>query len=271
MRFSFNNGAIRSLCGFCISCMLFSSSFLVCYADIFSDPGDIFVGVQTDSNAVLSESDIGLGVDNEENVETFDESILLPYLEDINGLVADIHAQIVPDEVSDQGYYSVMSIDDNEVSAFALSGDFGITNNVIIYEGTWGNTSYRAVFPAEYEQYLIVTDKGYLYNLSGSAVTGRLFQDEVDYTDYEYSSLILNSVLGNVASTIYNNGYPSYVRSYYVSNNRVTNTDTYGLFKVDNVVRTDSSDPIRINNNYILILIMLGGLQLLCSMKKSQH
>lgn len=226
---------------------------------------DIVIASDSDAEIDLEE------FEDEEDMETFDESVLVPYLEDIGGLVADIHSQIVPSEVFDSGQYSVMSIDDDEMSAFALSDDFGIDNNVIIYEGTWGGTSYRAVFPAQYEQYLIVTDEGYLYNLSGSAVTGRLFQDEVDYLEYEYSSLVLNSVLGNVSSTIYNYGYPSYVRRYYVSNNRITNTDTYGLFRVDNVVRTDSSDPNRINNNYLLILMMIGGMQLLCFMKKSQQ
>lgn len=275
MRFSFNDGAFRSLFGLCIYCMFFSSASLVCYADVLSDPGDLLVGVQTDSNAVLSESDVELGVDYEENVETFDESVLVPYLEDISGLVADIHSEIVPSEISDQGQYSVMSFNDDEVSAFALDPEFGIDSNVIIYEGTWGNTSYRAVFPAEYEQYLIVTDEGYLYNLSGSAVTGRLFSGDVNYEEYEYSSLILNSVLGNVASTIYQYGYPSYMRTYYLntsgSYDRIASTDTYGLFKVDNIVRTNSADPERVNGNYLIILLMIGGMQLLCYMKKSQH
>ena len=234
---------------------------------VLSSPVPCYADVASDSNAEVIEN----YEEFEEDLETFDQSVLVPYLEDIGGLVADIHAQIVPDEVPDQGQYSIMSIDDDEVSAFALSDDFGIDHNVIIYEGTWGGTSYRAVFPAEYEQYLIVTDEGYLYNLSGSSVTGRLFQDEVDYTDYEYSSLVLNSVLGNVASTIYNNGYPSYVRSYYLSNGRITNSDQYGLFRVDRIVRTDSSDPMRITNNYLLILMMIGGMQLLCFMKKSHQ
>lgn len=275
MRFSFNNRAIRSLFGFYISCMLFFHASSVCYANVFPDHGDLLVGVQTDSNALLSKSDVELGVDDEEYVETFDWSVLVPYLEDISGLVADIHSEIVPDEISDEVYASVMSIDSNEASAFALDPEFGINSNVIIYEGTWGNTSYRAVFPAEYEQYLIVTDEGYLYNLSGSAVTGRLFSGDVNYEEYEYSSLILNSVLGNVASTIYQYGYPSYMRTYYLntsgSYDRIASTDTYGLFKVDNIVRTNSADPERVNGNYLIILLMIGGMQLLCYMKKSQH
>lgn len=209
--------------------------------------------------------------EDEEYIETFDASVLVPYLEDINGLVADIHAEVVPSEVPDQGQYSVVSLDDGEISEFALAGDFGIDSNVVIYEGTWSGRSYRAVFPAEYEQYLIVTDEGYLYNLSGSSVTGRLFEDEVNYQDYEYSSLVLNSVLGNVASTIYNYGFPSYVRTYYVSSNRITSNDTYGLFRVSNIVRTDSADPVRIGNNYLLVLMMIGGMMLLCFMKRSHQ
>lgn len=262
---------------------LFTCCFtlLFCPLLVFADE------VSTDTNAIASEHTVvrelitdevatNSNADKEYDedeiyVESFDAEVLIPYLEDINGLVADIHAEIVPNEISDQGQYSVMSVDGNEVVTFALSSDFGIDSNVIIYEGTWGGVSYRAVFPAEYEKYLIVTDDGYLYNLSGSSVTGRLFQDDVNYEDYEYSSLVLNSVLGNVASTIYNYGYPSYVRRYYVSNNRITNTDTYGLFRVDNIVRTESADPVRIGNSYLLILIMLGGMTLLCFMKKSHH
>ena len=249
--------------------MLLSSPFPSMADVLRSDALDIY----TDSNA--DGADLIEVDEYEEDVETFDETVLVPYLEDIGGLVADIHAEIVPSEVPDQGQYSVMSIDDNEISAFALDPEFGIDRNVIIYEGTWGNTSYRAVFPAEYEQYLIVTDEGYLYNLSGSAVTGRLFDADVNYEEYEYDSLILNSVLGNVANTIYQYGYPSYVRSYYLNKSgtsyRISSTDEYGLFKVDNIVRTDSANPDRVNGNYILILMLIGGMQLLCFMKKSQH
>ena len=266
----------RALCN--LFCKFNMALFMVCLlsspfpsmADVLLDSS---VVVSSDSNAV--EPDLMEGLDDEENVETFDESVLVPYLEDISGFVADIHSEIVPSEVPDQGQYSVMSLDGSEVSAFALDPEFGIDSNVIIYEGTWGNTSYRAVFPAEYEQYLIVTDEGYLYNLSGSAVTGRLFSGDVNYEEYEYSSLILNSVLGNVASTIYQYGYPSYMRTYYLntsgSYDRITSTDTYGLFKVDRIVRTGSADPERVNGNYLIILLMIGGMQLLCYMKKSQH
>lgn len=275
MRFSFNNGFNRFVLGLCCSFILSSSPALVSFAAVVSDSSAVSDRVQTDSNAVLSESDVELEVDDEEDVETFNESVLVPYLEDISGLVADIHSEIVPDEIFDEGCASVMSVDSDEVSAFALDPEFGIDSNVIIYEGTWGNTSYRAVFPAEYEQYLIVTDEGYLYNLSGSAVTGRLFSGDVDYEEYEYSSLILNSVLGNVANTIYQYGYPSYVRTYYLSTtgsyDRIASTDTYGLFKVDRIVRTGSADPERVNGNYLIILLMIGGMQLLCYMKKSQH
>lgn len=249
--------------------VLLSCAFLL----VFSPAPAYAATVATDSNAQEASSELqeGSEVESEDTVyEGFDAEVLVPYLEDIGGLVADIHAEIVPSEVPDQGQYSVVSFDDDEVSEFALTGDFGIDSNVVIYEGTWSGRSYRAVFPAEYEQYLIVTDDGYLYNLSGSSVTGRLFEDEVNYQDYEYSSLILNSVLGNVASSIYNYGYPSYVRTYYVSNSRITSNDTYGLFKVDRIVRTDSADPVRIGNNYMLILIMIGGMTFLCCLKKSQ-
>lgn len=239
-----------------------------------SDGSDELAGAAGDSldATVPDESDlINDGVlENEEDDEIYDTSDLLAYVEDIDRLVADIHAEIVPDEVSDQGFYSISTLSDDEVSEFSLTGDFGIDNNVVIYEGLWGSQSYRAVFPAAYEQYFIVTDEGYLYNVSGSSVTGRLFQDEVDYESYEYSSLVLNSVLGNVASTIYNYGYPSYVRTYYVSGTRISSKDTYGLFRVTDIVHTDSADPSRIGNNYMLVLIMIGGVLLLCFMKKSQ-
>lgn len=249
-------------------------TLLSCVALLVLSPAPAYADtVATDSNARKASSELqeGSEVDSEEtDYEGFDAEVLVPYLEDINGLVADIHAEIVPDEVPDPGQYSVVFLDDDEMSEFALTGDFGIDSNVVIYEGTWGSRSYRAVFPAEYEQFLIVTDDGYLYNLSGSNVTGRLFEDEVNYQDYEYSSLVLNSVLGNVANTIYNYGYPSYVRTYYVSSNRITSNDTYGLFKVSRVVRTDSADPVRIGNNYMLVLMMIGGMMFLCLLKKSQ-
>lgn len=275
MRFNCNNRLYRFMFGCVFSILASSTTVLVAHADINDASVHLYNGVQTASDASLSESDVEVEDDYEEDVEAFDESVLIPYLEDLGGLVADIHAEIVPSEVPDQGQYSVMSIDDNEISAFALDPEFGIDRNVIIYEGTWGNTSYRAVFPAEYEQYLIVTDEGYLYNLSGSAVTGRLFAGDVNYEEYEYDSLILNSVLGNVANTIYQYGYPSYVRTYYLNKSgttyRISSTDEYGLFKVNNIVRTDSADPDRVNGNYILILMLIGGMQLLCFMKKSQH
>lgn len=228
--------------------------------DIVSDSD-----VESGSNASGDSDKGGDDVD-----EVYDASAALPYLENIDRLVTDIHAEIVPDEVSDPGQHSVMSLSSDEVADFALAGDFGLDNNVVIYEGFWGSESYRAVFPAAYEQYLIITDDGYLYNVSGSSVTGRLFQDEVDYESYEYSSLVLSSVLGNVASTIYSYGYPSYVRTYFDTGTRISFKDTYGLFRVDNVVRTDSADPVRIGNNYMLVMIMIGGVLVLCFMKKSQ-
>jgi len=256
-----------------MNCFKFIPALLSCAALLALSPAPAYaVTVATGSNADGAPSESQAVSDAEETVyEEFDSSVLVPYLEDIDRLVADIHAEIVPGEVSDPGQYAALSLSDDEVSEFALTDDLGIDNNVVIYEGTWGSRSYRAVFPAAYEQYLIVTEDGYLYNVSGSSVTGRLFEGKVDYEEYEYSSLVLNSVLGNVASSIYNYGYPSYVRTYYVSDyDRIASTDTYGLFKVDNIVRTDSGDPVRIGNNYMLVLMMIGGMMFLCLLKKSQ-
>lgn len=238
-------------------------------------PFHAYADVITDEDLIASDSNAEEIEEDEIYSEEIDTESIISYLENIDRSVTDIQAAVVPDEVSDQGYYTVTYSSDLEGVTFSLDSDFNLNENIIIYEGTFNGNSYRLVFPRDYEKYLIVSDEGYLYNVSGSSVTGRLFDGTADFNEYEYSTFTLQYVLGNVASNIYSYGYPSYVTTYYLSTSgsydRITSTNTYGLFHVDNVVRTSSDDPNYININYLLILMMIGGMMLLCFTKKSQR
>lgn len=193
-------------------------------------------------------------------------------LEHMESLLADIHAEIVPASSESEESISAFSLENTEgVMLLSLSDDFSLNRNVVIYEGIWNGQSARLVLPAAVSSTLYIDDSGYLYNVGLDSVTGRLFYGDFDPLDYEIDAFTLTPCLGNNASTLYSNGYPSYNRHYYYSSGSLKNSYTYGLFTVTKVVHTLSDLPDDKNGIYLLVLILIGGVSVLCLWKKSRN
>lgn len=134
--------------------------------------------------------------------------------------------------------------------------------NVIIYEGSFDGTNCRLVIPYGKISDLIVLD-GYLTNIGSSSVTGRILydDDELDPDDYDTYSYILNPVYGST-SNVYTYGSFNYCRHYYVQHSgvsdRITYTDTYGKFYVDDMkIYYSSSERLYYA---VIVLILLFGI-----------
>lgn len=143
---------------------------------------------------------------------------------DAQGLPED---EEVPEEsdiriADDAGVYSLLSLPDHDC---------------VWYTGRFDNQGYTLVFPAAYYSQLNVAENGVLYNLSANSITGRLFTgDTFDSSDYEYKTFTLYPVFGNSANQVYNYRSLSYMTRYYLgSYDRLTSTNTYGDFLVEDV------------------------------------
>lgn len=190
-------------------------------------------------------------------------------LSNIESAVNDIRSLLVssPSDADSEVFFASEALAE-DVSLSAFSDDFTLTRNVVIYEGSWNAQSYRLVIPAENEKNLFVDTDGSLYNVGTSNIVGRLFSGNYDPLDYEIDVFTLTPTLGNNASSLYNNRYPSFNRHYYESGGRLYNTDTYGLFKVTKTVHTVSDDNVAKNGVYLLALFMMGGIGVLCLFKR---
>lgn len=187
----------------------------------------------------------------------------------IESLLADIHGVLVPaaeDPVDD-----LEDFPDDGVSLLALPGTFNIDRNVVIYEGKWNGSGARLVLPASTAATLWVDESGNLYNVGTSNIVGRIYYGDADLKDYNQYVFTLTPALSGNASILYNDGYPNYCRRYYVSSGRLTYTTTYGDFTVTEVVHTPSDVQGDINGLYLLVLILIGGVQVLCLWKKSRN
>lgn len=151
-------------------------------------------------------------------------------------------------------------------------------HDVVLVSGSFGGDQYTVVVPADSYKYLWVGDDHVLYNISGSSVTCRMFQGGTfDPSSYNYTNLTLQPILGNSASTVYNNRYLSYKTYYYQTSNnwgnQLTSSTTYGNFYVDeNGVSNQRSLGINYRSYYLLaVLIFLQGVNLLCYWKNLRH
>lgn len=189
-------------------------------------------------------------------------------LEDIKTSVDNIQSYLVPDIGEPEGTDTAVAALSEDMDSFALSGDFTLDRNVLIYEGVWNGSSARLVLPSTVEGSLFVDTNGALYNVGVSSVTGRIFYDDFDPLDYQINYFTLSPCLGNNASTLYNGGYPSTCRGYYESGSRLTYTDTYGLFYVSDTVHTVSDHDSYYTNIYLLVVIFLEGVMILCFWNK---
>ena len=190
-------------------------------------------------------------------------------LGNIESMLSDIHTQLVPpDEEAEE---EIFPEDEEEITAYALSSDFSLDRNVIIYEGRWQDRDCRLVLPASTATTLYVSDDGALYNVGTSNIVGKIFYGDFEPLIYNNQYVFtLTPSLSNNANTLYNNGFPSYCTRYYYSSGSLRSSNTYGLFYVSKVVKTPSDLPDSLNGIYLLILILLGGVEILCCWKKSQ-
>lgn len=186
----------------------------------------------------------------------------------ISAMLADIHSVIVP-APPEEAETADLLVDEDSISAMYDYSGFNIDRNVVIYVGSFNGQSCRLVLPASSAQTIwIDPDDNSIYNVGTSNITGRLFYGDADLTAYTQYVFTLTPGLANNASTLYNNGYPNYRRYYHLSSGRITSTDTYGQFTVTDVVRTPSDVPADINGYYLLCLILIGGVNVLCLLRK---
>lgn len=136
--------------------------------------------------------------------------------------------------------------------------------NVVVYEGHFNNTECRLFVPYDGFTSLSIID-GVLANVGNTSVTGRILygDNEIDVNEYDTYSYILQPVY-NSPSNVYRYGSYNYQRHYYVQNNGIAYSDTYGKFYVDDVhiYYNDSS------RTYYGLLGVLLALSLIIMRKK---
>ncbi len=153
------------------------------------------------------------------------------------------------------------SIDSAEESPVLLMGNRNgidsVYKNTVVFNGTFNGTACRLVVPySDYSGLNIINGK--LLNVGHSSVTGRILynSDNINSSDYETYSYILNPIYGNT-SNVYQYGSFNYQRHYYLSTgsyNQIRYSDTYGDFTVDEtkVYYSASERPL-----YVLYIILL--------------
>lgn len=190
-------------------------------------------------------------------------------LENLESDVAAIRSYFVPvlsEDEEDLVDYALEG--EADMLPFALTDEFSLDRNVVIYEGVWNGRSARLVLPASTADTLYISPSGIIYNVGTDTIEGRIFYGDFDPLDYECDVFFLTPCLGNNASTLYNYAYPNYCRHYYESGSRLTYSTVYGNFTVAKVIHTPSDLPAQVNGIYLLVLILMGGVVILCLWKK---
>lgn len=141
--------------------------------------------------------------------------------------------------------------------------------NVVWYDCTIGGNEYQVAFPKQYASSLWVSDSGYLYNVSGSDVTGRVF-DEDPATDDTFTLLVLSSLFSTGSMTdLHEYNALAELRTYYWDNtsyNRLRYNSSWVHVQVNHV--SDTLDTSQYGQ-YVMIFL-LGGV-LICLWKRSPH
>lgn len=137
--------------------------------------------------------------------------------------------------------------------------------NCVCFDVSISGTSYTLLFPSAYESSLMVDSDGYLWNMSGSSITGRLFQGEFDPAADTGELLYLAPCLGNNFQTNHDYGSPNYIRSYYWSStDRLSYTTSYVVVKVTDTFHLYNSEHLL---QYVIIFLI--GCCLICLWKRS--
>lgn len=152
----------------------------------------------------------------------------------------------------------------NEVkntTSLLASSDEVKYKNVVVYNGSFGGSSVKLVLPASAINSLDIIN-GYLVNVGTSSLTGRFLYDGdiLDPNEYDTYSYILNPIYGNT-SNVYTYGSFNYERHYYLNTssgyNRITYTDTYGRFSVDDYKLYYSSSD-RLYYAFLAFIVFMG-------------
>lgn len=137
--------------------------------------------------------------------------------------------------------------------------------NCVYYDVTVNGTDYTLLLPSDSESSLMVDPDGYLWNVSGSQIMGRLFTGSFDPFADTGEILYLAPCLGNNFSVNHDYGSPNYVRDYYWSDyDRLS----YSTHYVRVLVR-DSFHQYKSGDLLQYVLIFLVGCCLICLWKRS--
>ena len=166
-----------------------------------------------------------------------------------------------PETSSDALFMGVYTLDDAPV-AFAVNQADLV--NCVCYDVRISGTVYTLLFPSSYESSLMVDSDGYLWNVSGSSITGRLFSGDFDPSADTGILLTMAPCLGNNFQTNHEYGSPNYIRNYYWStSDRLTYTTTYVSVQV-----LDTYHLYNTENLLQYVVIFLIGCCLICLWKR---
>ena len=233
------------------------------------DPGDVVVEYNPDVMENFSDEEIEI-FDAEfiDNTEASDRDVA-EYIKDLFIMAV---SEVMPiQEDDDEGPEDITMA---EHPILLLSSRNSATNNIykntVVYEGTFNNTSVRLVIPYSDYSSLNVID-GKLLNVGHSSISGRMLYEgeELNSTDYETYSYILNPVYGST-SNVYQYGSFNYQRHYYLSTgtyNSIRYSDIYGDFYVEDITVYYSSSERQLYTTYLLIVLL--GMVFLWMRKRS--
>lgn len=243
------NHVITILISMILSCIVWES----CYADELPD---------TDMNTELEDNFV---IESESESDQPD-SISDPTGQSFNNLyVQNLIVQPpeeVPEEEEEEEIYIL-------TAPHALSSDnvpIIPRDNTLLYYGTFDNRIAWLLLPVSAADQLTTID-GVLTNISSSNITGRLFyEDAFSLTTYENTYFTLISQFStNLPSTIFSYSFPSYARSYYNNNGRITYADTYGTFQVSQLLPTVDNSRSEKTYDLLFIICLIIGTQYILS------
>lgn len=184
----------------------------------------------------------------------------------IESLVGDIRSALLPAQSGEEDSPDVVAFSDSDLEMQASSEETGnFYVNCLRFNCVVGGSNCTLLFPSSARSSLFIDRDGYLWNMTSSAVQGRVFyNNDWDPFSTEGTLVYLQPCLGNNFSVNYNYGSPNFFRRYYWSSSRLTYTDTYVRILVENQPFILYTDDIP-----LYALIMLGGAILICLLKKS--
>lgn len=249
--------------------MLVRIIFAVCVSLLLSCP--VYAAVATPSD-IADASDALDDLDDLSDMER--EDILFDWL---NSLIGG-PGLATPSDTSEAASSS-MELDDFPVltmSAPALlveplaDGSVDAPDvNVVWYDCTINGNEYQVAFPKQYASSLWVSDSGYLYNVSGSDIIGRVF-DEDPATDDAFTLLVLSSLFSTGSMTdLHEHNALAELRTYYwdsTSYDRLRYNSSWVHVQVNHV--SDTLDTSQYGQ--YIIIFLLGGV-LICLWKRSPH